>query len=109
MIKVRASKILIEIPKEGAEPWISITVERIEHNGDIVNTVSNYDRFNRRSSDLAKTRYGPENGFAPSTHIDDGTFSFEDVSNMISIIVIGWLVERYNGTVDEHGNVLLES
>ncbi len=105
MIKVRASHITIEVPKEGAEPWISVMVQRIESNGKIVNTVDNYDRFNKRMSVVAFDIYT----LPPQYAIAGDQFSLVNISAMINIVVLNWLCVRYDGTVNSNGDVIIEN
>lgn len=104
MIKVRASSIKIEVPKERAEPWVSVMVQRVEQNGSIINTIDNYDRFNKRMTGVESDTY--QSGAVSSTA--DGKFAFSDVATMLNIVVINWLAERYNGSIDTEGNVVIE-
>lgn len=105
MVKIRSSQITIEVPKEGAEPWIRVVVQRVEKNGDIVNTVDRWDSFNKRMSDLAGEMYP----MPPTVDCESGVFSFLDVGQAITTVVVMWLAERYNGTIDPvTGDVIIE-
>lgn len=105
MLKVRAQKVTIETPREGAEPWIRVIVQRVEKTGDIVNTVDRWDSFNKRLSDVAAQAFPIPGSFR--TH-DETFITVYDVATSISTVVIGWLLERYGGSVDAEGNVILE-
>ena len=104
MVKVRSSQITIEVPKEGAEPWIRVVVQRVEKNGDIVNTVDRWDSFNKRLSDVATQQYP----IPASVNCESGVFSFVDVAQAITTVVVMWLAEKYNGTIQPNGDVIIE-
>lgn len=105
MRKVRASQVVIETPSEGAEPWILVKVQLIEKINGVVNTVDRYDSFNMRLSAVAAEIFpAPE---SLQAH-DPSVISVLDVAASISTVVVGWLAKRYNGTIDESGNVILE-
>jgi hypothetical protein len=104
VIKVRSQQITIEVPKEGAEPWVRIVVQRVERNGDIVNTVDRWDSFNKRLSDVVAEQFPiPE-----SINCETGTFTFVDVASAITTVVIVWLAQRYNGMIQPNGDVIIE-
>lgn len=106
MRKVRAGQVVIETPTEGAEPWIRVTVQLIERDGDVVNTVDRYDSFNKRLSAVAAEVFPTPASF--HAH-DSSVITVYDVAQSISTVVVGWLLERYGGTVDAEGNVILEN
>ncbi len=103
-VKIRSSQITIDSPTEGAEPWVRIAVQRIERNGDIVNVVDRWDSFNVRFSDIATEMYP----IPQSVNCGSGMFTFADVGQAITTVVIIWLAERYNGTIQANGDVLIE-
>lgn len=102
MIKVRAQQMTIETPLEGADPWIRVIVQRVEKNGDIVNTVDRWDSFNKRLSEVALQE-------VPFPHSASNVFTIYEISQQIIATVCVWLMERYGGTMDAQGNVIIEA
>lgn len=104
MIKLRANKVVIETPKEGAEPWIHVFVQRVEKNGDIYNVVDRWDNFNKRMS-VVQTELMPV-----LNDYSSGYMAVGHLGQQIALIVSMWLVERYGGNIDpETGDVVIES
>ncbi len=100
MIKLRAQQILIESPKEGGEYWIRVVVQRIEKDGDIINTVSQWDSFHKRLADVAMEA-------VPFSVSDQSSCTVYELSTAITRLTIKWLVERYNATVTAEGDVII--
>ena len=93
---------MIEMPKDGDEPWIRISVQRIESNGDIYNVIERWDSFHKRFSEVAGVSYPSVTG--PS----DGFFTVAHVAAEISYVVKLWLAEKYTGVIDSTtGDVII--
>lgn len=95
-IKLRANKVSIETPTEGAEPWVFLEIQRIETDEDtgIVNTVSRWDTFNMRMSDVATDSHPLL--FDPSS----GTMTVQDLAIELTYVFATWIRDKYNGTLD---------
>lgn len=103
MIRVRGQKVTIEIPRTGSEPWIHVIVQRIEEFDDgRVNVVDRWDTFNKRFSDVFGEMYPVPEGIK-----QNGVASIGDVGELIQTVVVMWLIERYDGVLDEKGNVVV--
>ena len=100
MIKVRASQVLIEMPKENAEPWLHITVQRIQRDGNIVNTQDRWDTFSHRLSDIA---------MMPTVNlIGEGNIVVGQVAQQLTASILGILVARYGGEITADGELIIE-
>ena len=95
-IKLRANKVSIETPTENAEPWVFLEIQRIETDEDtgITNTVSRWDTFNVRMSDVAADSHPLL--FDPSS----GTMTVQDLAIELTYVFATWIRDKYNGTLD---------
>lgn len=95
-IKLRANKVSIETPSEGADPWIFLEIQRIETDEEtgITNTVSRWDTFNVRMSDVAEVPNPLL--FDPSS----GTVTVQNLGIQLTFVFATWIRDRYNGTLD---------
>jgi len=103
--KLRASKISIETPKEGALTWIHITVQQVikDDNGNVINIVPRYDYISFPLQDIGVNIYEaiePLNG-------EQLNASGYGIASLIAEIVTETLVNKYNGTVTEEGDVIV--
>lgn len=103
MIKVRANKISIERPKEGAEIWIRVDVQRVESNGNIYNVTDHWDSFNKRMSEIYDEQY-PDDNVSNS-----GMFTVANLGANITLVVASWIAQKYNGRIDlDTGDIIIE-
>ena len=102
--KVRASKITIEKPTETSEVWVHVVVQQVlyDDNGNIVNRIPDYDYFSKPLRELLQEYYQYRD---PNGNVQ--TIDGLAIMTIIFQVVITWLVKRYNGTIDEEGNVWL--
>jgi len=103
--KLRASKISIETPKEGALTWIHITVQQVIKNDDgvIINIIPRYDYISFPLQNIGTNIYEaiePLNG----EKIEASGYG---IASLIAEIVTKTLVEKYNGTITPEGDVIL--
>lgn len=104
MKKVRANKISIETPKEGAEPWIRVEVQFVEKTDTVYNVTDRYDSFNRRLSDVM------DEAVPIITAIDGSTITVGDIGVHLTLVISTWLAKRYNATIDPAtGDVIIEA
>ena len=96
VIKLRANKVSIETPTEGAEPWIHLEVQRVEKDEEagIYNTTPRWDSFNIRMRDVAMDEHPLL--FDPSS----GMMTVQDIGIELTYIFATWLAEKYNGHLD---------
>ena len=99
--KLRAQQITIETPKEGAEPWVHVVVQRVEFQGEnIRNTIDRYDTFSKRLSEIAAE-------VVPYISATDGYINAYELSRAVSAFVIKWLIEKYGGEVQANGDLVI--
>lgn len=104
IVKLRAQKIEMEMPKEGSEPRIRIIVQRIEkHDNGAINTIDMWDNIYARLGEIQDERH------PIVTDISQGTFSVGDLATTLSYVVMRWLCDTYGANIDENGDVLLEA
>ncbi len=104
MVKLRPQKITLDIPEEWGEPWINIVVQRIERNGDIVNTVDRWDSFTFRLQDVADLEYP----IPQSIDFDSGVFCTRSLGEAITTVALIWIADKYGGQLRPPGEVVIE-
>ena len=105
LTKLRAQKITIEIPRRDAEPWVHVTVQRVEMDDDLneLNVVDRWDTFSLRFSEVAtniKTFSDPVLGTG-------GNISTAGIANALTTAVIQWMMDIHGGEVIENGDLII--
>ena len=103
--KLRTQKIAIDLPRVNSEPWILITVQRVDvdDNGKEVNVVDRWGTINKRLSAVALEVY-PYFEVIPGL---DNALSVFAIADAIKETAIAWIVEKYGGT-NINGDVFLD-
>jgi len=103
--KLRASKILVETPKEGSETWVHITVQKVtkKDDGVVINIIPRYDYISFPIQDIGTNIY---NAIDPTTSANLNISGYGAVST-ISSIVIDKLIKKYGGSVTPQGDVIV--
>ena len=103
--KLRASKISIETPKEGATTWVHITVQEVikDDDGTLLNIIPRYDYISFPLENIGTISY---DGVEPLTG-EDLSVSGYGIASLITSIVTKTLVEKYDGTVNDDGDVVI--
>lgn len=103
--KLRASKILVETPKEGSETWVHITVQKVtkQDDGTIINVIPRHDYISFTVPSIGTTMY---NANDPVTGSNLNISGYGAVSTIASI-VIDKLVAKYGGKVTPQGDVIV--
>jgi hypothetical protein len=102
--KLRASNISIESPNENAEVWVRVTIQQViyDDNNKIVNIIPRYDFITKPLREFIADNYGyitTDGSIAEIPGID--------VMNIITGVVMDWIVAKYKGSVDKDGNLWL--
>ena len=107
LTRLRVQQIVIDIPRSESEPWLSLTIQRIEMDENYVtkNIVGRWRQINKRASEFA-TDIVPYDDPVP---VPDGSISGYGLSNAIAAMAISWTAKEYNGTVNELGYIMVDS
>lgn len=102
--KLRTSKISIEVPSEGAEPWIHVEIQKIlkDDDGKILNIYPRWNYFSEPLTSLAK-KTCPYRDFIKT----EGLISGYGISIALSSLILTLMVEKYGGTPTSDGDLLL--
>ena len=103
--KLRASKISIETPKEGAETWIHITIQQVlrEDDGTLINTIPRFDYISIPFQEVGMNFY---DGIEPLTQ-EPTHLSGYAIGTSVAAIVIGQMMEKYGGSVTAEGDLII--
>ena len=103
--KLRASKISIETPKEGAETWVHITVQKVlkREDGSIINVIPRFDYISFPIQEIGVNFYDVTE---PLTG-DDLSASGYGTASLIASIVTTTMIEKYGGSITPEGDVIL--
>lgn len=102
--KLRAQQITIDIPRSTSEPWVLITVQRVELNPD-GSDLHVIDRWGTVNQKLANRYFDILPVHDP---IDPGYdfISVAGIASAIKVAAVLWIQEKYGGTVDAEGNLI---
>ena len=105
MIKLRTQKIIIEMPRTTSEPFINITIQRIEldDNGKEVNVNDRYDAIYKKLSDVALESV-PYFEVLP---LNINNISVYGIADAIKEVATKWIIEKHGGTVSSNGDIIL--
>lgn len=103
--KLRASKIAIETPREGAETWVHITIQQVikDDEGNIKNIIPRYDYISFPLQDIGVDFYS---AMDPLTQQNIEVSGYGTAS-LIGAIVIKEMLKKYEGTVTPEGDVIV--
>ena len=101
--QIRASKIVIDMPKSGSEPWVHLTVQKVLRDVDTYEIKNVVTRFGSVSVPLSKILVQEY----PVGTVANTSISGVEVFNSISAFVITLLMERYGGTLNEKMDIIL--
>lgn len=103
--RLRAQQIVIDIPRTDSEPWIKVTVQRVEQDdtGFELNVVDRWGSINKQLSDVALE----VNKYTEVLPLESGDISVYGLSDGIRSVVVRWIAEKYNGTISPNGDVIV--
>jgi len=105
MIKLRTQHIIIEMPRTESEPFISITVQRIELdvNGKEINVNDRYGRIYKPLSEVAIDVVP----YFEILQLAMGNISIFAIADAIKEVATKWIIEKYGGSINDNGDVIL--
>tara|TARA_R110000851_G_C13102760_1_gene569228 strand:- start:11909 stop:12226 length:318 start_codon:yes stop_codon:yes gene_type:complete len=105
MIKLRTQHILIEMPRTDSEPFIHVTVQRIELdvNGVEINVV---DRFGHVYKPLSTVALEVVKYYEP-VPCEADCISVFGIADGIKSIATKWIIEKYGGIEQPNGDIYL--
>lgn len=106
-VRLRTSKMSIEIPKAESEAWIHITVQQVieDDNGGVLNIVPRYDYISKPLSEIITqiTNYpDPVLGTV-------GSISGGGMASALTILVSQWIKDEHSGTILDDGSIIVSS
>ena len=103
--KIRASKVTIEIPKEGSIPWIHITVQQVlrHDDGTLENIIPRFDYLSYPLNEVGETIYPYQDPFFPP----ENQISGYGIAGAMTSLVITLLIKEYGGSVNSDGDIIL--
>jgi len=107
-IKLRTQQIVIDVPRATSEPWVHLTVQRVEldDNGKELNVVDRWGTANRRLSEIALDTVSY---FEPVPGLDANTMTMFALADAIKSAATDWIIEKYGGTKNANGDVILDA
>jgi hypothetical protein len=104
MKKIRSQQIVIDLPKEGAMPWVRATLQRCDkdENYQTVQTVDRVGFVHRSLADFAAQMTTITDPVTGQTH----TLSGVAASLLIGDMVSEWIIEDRGGTINEHQDII---
>lgn len=106
MIKLRTQQIIIEMPRTDSEPWIHITIQRIELGSDGSSEVNVTDRWDQIHKRLSLVALQTEKYFE-AVPWEVGFISVFGVADAIKNIATTWIIEKHGGTLNDNGDVII--
>lgn len=101
--RVRAEKIIIDVPLSESEPWITLPIQRLvtEDDGTIVQVIPRDSQVYRKLTDVA-TQFiqAPD----PVTG-QMNTVSVAGLGALVTVAAAIFMAEDYDGTIDEEALV----
>ena len=105
MIKLRTQQIIIEMPRTTSEPFINITIQRIEldENGNEANVVDRWGHIYKRLS-LTALEVVPYFEVVPW---EVGSISVFGIADAIKEVASAWIIQKYGGVQQPNGDIIL--
>jgi hypothetical protein len=102
--KIRSQHIAIDLPLEGALPWVRATLQRCtkDENYQTVQTVDRVGFVHRSLADFAAQMTTITDPVTGQTH----TVSGVGVALLIGAMVSAWIVEDRGGIINEHDDII---
>ena len=102
---LRSQQIIIDLPRMSSEPWIHITVQRVEmdDNRNIINTIDRWGEIHRQLFSINSEIYDFQDPLAPG----DGQISALGLAGAITAAAVAWIVQEYGGDVNEQGDIIV--
>lgn len=104
--RIRIQQIIIDIPKEGSEPWINVAIQllEIDDEGMVLNTVHKWQTVNKKLSDV----YGSKSTYSdPYFSKIDEPISTAGVADGITKMVRQWIADKFDSVVDSDGYIFI--
>lgn len=105
IVRLRTQQIIIDLPKLDAEPWVKLTVQRLEMDdqGKVLNTVDRWGTVNKKLSDVALQIHQ----YKEILPLAEGHISVFAISDAIESVAVAWVQEKFGGVVNEAGELIL--
>jgi len=105
--RLRVQQICIDMPKASNEPWVNLTVQRVEMNeqGQDVNVIDRWGQVNTRLSDIYGMIVRRHDPLCSS--LDE--MSGAGVAQGITAIAISLVIAKFGGTLNEKGYIMVTS
>lgn len=104
--KTRAMRIEIDLPVEGAMPWVRAVLQTVFKSADY-ETVQTVDRTGYVHRSLGEFATQMQTIIDPVTQ-KEVSLSGAAAANMISAFVSSWILTDTGGIINEHGDIVKE-
>ena len=104
--KLRASKVVIEIPREDSTPWMHITVQKVlkADNGEVLNVIPRFDYISCPLTDVITNEYTFSDPILQTGAID---ISGAGVVAVLTAMVLDEMTKEYNVLPSVNGEILV--
>ena len=105
--RLRIQKIVIDIPESESDPWVQLTVQRIEmdDNFNTLNIIDRWGQVHKRISDVALDIQSYDDPVLGST---DNPISVFGLTDAITQMCMAWTANAYDGTINEAGLIMVD-
>lgn len=100
--QLRASKITIDLPKPGSEPWVQVIVQKVlrDNTYEVKNIIPRYDRISIPLSSVVGTSY-------PVDTNSDSIITGAEIFNAIYTFVVSLMITKHGGTLNDKRDLIL--
>ena len=104
--RLRVQKIVIDTPLSDSEPWVQLTIQRIEMDDDFntLNTVDRWKQIHKRLSEFATDIVS----FDDPILVSENSISGIGLGNALTSMCISWTASEFNGIIDENGFIMVD-
>ena len=94
--KLRTQQVIIDMPKEGQDIWIHITLQKVEkdEDGNILNVSSRNEQIHKMMSNYQTDMFT----FSDPVTQKEQTLSGAGIHMALAEAILGWTAEDFNGT-----------
>ena len=105
-VKLRVQQIIIDLPRSNSERWIHMTIQRVEldDDGNEANVVDRWGQISQKMSDV----FAEAHPYSDPITGGSGLLSVAGTAVAISSVALAWMTERWGGTVNELGDLILD-